>query len=117
VYHFWTDSHLPIQTIDKKTNVVTFKHKAGKVFTDDFSENGARYIVENVYEELDAPGEWYLNRKTGRCFYLPFPEEEIETTSFYAPIAPQLINIAGRPESAQWVSNIKFENLEFSYTN
>lgn len=117
VYHFWTDSHLPIQTIDKETNVVTFKHKAGKVFTDDFSENGARYIVENVYEELDAPGEWYLDRKTGRCFYFPFPEEEIETTSFYAPIAPQLINIAGKPESAQWVSDIKFKNLEFSYTN
>jgi hypothetical protein len=117
VYHFWTDSHLPIQSIDEKTNIVTFKHKAGKVFTDDFSENGARYLVENVFEELDGPGEWYLDRKTGKCYYFPFPEEKIETTRFSAPVAPQLVNMAGKPEDAQWVSNIRFENLEFSYTN
>ncbi|MFW6277633.1 MAG: DUF1565 domain-containing protein, partial [Prolixibacteraceae bacterium] len=48
VYHFWTDSHLPIQSIDEESNIVTLKHKAGKTFTDDFSDNGARYIVENV---------------------------------------------------------------------
>lgn len=32
VYHFWTDSHLPIQSIDTQKRIVTFKHKAGKVF-------------------------------------------------------------------------------------
>ena len=26
---------------------------------------GDRYFVENVFEELDSPGEWYLNRQTG----------------------------------------------------
>jgi hypothetical protein len=57
VYHFWTDSHLPIQTVDTVSNLVTFAHKAGKTFTDDFSEDGARYVVDNVFEGLDAPGE------------------------------------------------------------
>ena len=71
VYHFWTDSHLPIKTVDTVSNLVTFAHKAGKTFTDDFTEDGARYIVENVFEGLDAPGEWYLNRRTGQLFYYP----------------------------------------------
>jgi len=50
VYHYWTDSHLPIRSLDTTTNIVTFAHKAGKVFTDDFLNVGARYVVENVYE-------------------------------------------------------------------
>jgi hypothetical protein len=117
VYHFWTDSHLPILSVDAGSNIVTFKHKAGKVFTDDFSENGARYIVENVFEELDAPGEWYLDRKTGKCYYYPFPEEDIEQTRIFAPVAEQLVHFAGDALNQKPVKNVHFKNLEFRYTN
>ncbi|MHC4521122.1 MAG: hypothetical protein ACYTAS_21215, partial [Planctomycetota bacterium] len=79
VYHFWTDSHLPIQSIDMGKHLVTFKHKAGKVFTDDFSENGARYIVENVFEGLDEPGEWYLNRRTGVLYVVPKDGDDLRS--------------------------------------
>jgi hypothetical protein len=61
VYHFWTDTHLSIESINEKNNLVSFKHASKKVFADDFNEEGARYIVENVMEELDSPGEWYLD--------------------------------------------------------
>jgi hypothetical protein len=116
VYHFWTDSHLPILSVDTGTNIVTFKHKAGKVFTDDFSENGARYIVESVFEELDAPGEWYLDRKTGKCYYFPFPGEDITQAEIFAPFVPQLIHFAGDALKGNLIKNIHFENLEFCYT-
>ena len=32
---------------------------------------GDRYFVENVFEELDSPEEWYLNRKTGTLYFWP----------------------------------------------
>ena len=35
---------------------------------------GDRYFVENVLEELDSPGEWYLNRQTGQLFHWPQAE-------------------------------------------
>jgi|SRR5665648_77423 len=117
VYHFWTDSHLPIESVDANTNIVKFKYKAGKVFTDDFSENGARYIVENVFEELDAPGEWYLDRTTGKCYYYPFPNEKIEEAQIYAPVIDQLIRFEGDPEDQKLIENIHLKNLEFRYTN
>ena len=28
-------------------------------------------FVENIFEELDAPGEWFLNRKTGTLYFYP----------------------------------------------
>jgi hypothetical protein len=117
VYHFWIDSHFPIKSIDEKTNIVNFTKKTYASLTDDFSEKGARYIVENVFEELDAPGEWYLNRKTGKCYYYPFPEEDPEKAQIIAPVAEQLLRIEGDPINQKLVKNITFQNLEFCYTN
>jgi len=117
VYHFWTDSHLPIQRIDPAKRIVTFKHKAGKVFTDDFSENGARYVVENVYEGLDAPGEWYLNRKTGVLEYLPMPGETLATAEVIAPVITEFMRLEGDPLNRRYVKHLTFRGLTFMYTN
>ena len=117
VYHFWTDSHLPIQSIDTTTNIVTFKHKAGKVFTDDFSSNGARYIVENVYEALDQPGEWYLDRKTGVLSYIPMPGEDMQSAEVFAPVLTDFIRFEGDPLNRQYVEHIAFDGVSFMYTN
>lgn len=117
VYHFWTDSHLPIQSIDADKHLVTFKHKAGKVFTDDFSENGARYIVENVFEGLDEPGEWYLNRETGVLYVIPKPGDDLRSAEVVAPVTPGFIHFEGNPIQRQYVEHVAFEGISFRYTN
>lgn len=117
VYHFWTDSHLPIASIDPRANVVTFRHKAGKVFTDDFTDEGARYVVENVFEGLDAPGEWYLDRPTGLLSYIPMPGEDLRSLEVIAPHLPEFIRIEGRPLERSYVEHVTFRGLAFRYTN
>ena len=117
VYHFWTDSHLPIQSVDTAKNIVTFKHKADKVFTDDFTENGARYIVENVYEALDAPGEWYLDRVSGVLSYMPMADEDMSKAQVIAPLATSLLTFNGDPVKRRFVEYLNFRNLSFEYTN
>ena len=117
VYHFWTDSHLPIKTVDTESNLVTFAHKAGKTFTDDFTEDGARYIVENVFEGLDAPGEWYLNRRTGQLFYYPMPGEDLAKAEVVAPFAPAHLRLEGKPAERRYVEHLRFRNLSFAYSN
>jgi len=117
VYHFWTDSHLPIESIDTRTRIVTFQHKAGKVFTDDFTSGGARYIVENVFEGLDQPGEWYLNRRTGVLYYKPMPSEDMTTAEVVAPLAADFMRFEGKPVRRKFVEYINVKGLSFMYTN
>lgn len=117
VYHFWTDSHLPIESIDTDKHIVTFKHKAGKVFTDDFTAQGARYIVENVYEGMDQPGEWYLDRKTGVLSYLARDGEDLNSMEALAPVATGLIDLEGHAAQRHFIENIRFEGIELAYTN
>ncbi|HEV7350824.1 right-handed parallel beta-helix repeat-containing protein [Telluribacter sp.] len=117
VYHFWTDSHLPIQSIDTTTNIVTFKHKAGKRFTDDFTNKGARYVVENVFEGLDQPGEWYLDRPTGTLYYIPLPGEDMSRVEAVAPVTEKLVAFEGLPQERKLVEYLNFNGLDFMYTN
>lgn len=117
VYHFWTDSHLPILSVDATNHIVTFAHKAGKVFTDDFSEEGARYIVENVFEGLDAPGEWYLDASKGEVYYLPLAGENLARAEVMAPHLPAFIHIKGEPTRGRFVEHLWFRNLHFEYSH
>jgi len=116
VYHFWTDSHLPIASVDTVSNLVTFAHKAGKTFTDDFSEDGARYIVENVFEALDAPGEWYLDRRSGTLYYLPMPGESLNNAEVMAPKLEAFLQLKGDPAKGQFVENLVFRGLVFRHS-
>lgn len=115
VYHFWTDSHLPIQSIDTATNIVTFAHPTSKVFTDDFTPGGARYVVENVFEALDQPGEWYLNRKTGLLYYWPKPGEDMARVEVVAPQLPAFVHLRAEPTKRSFVEHLAFRNLAFEY--
>ena len=117
VYHFWTDSHLRIQSVDEAANIVTFRDKTGKRFTDDYTKEGARYIVENVFEALDTPGEWYLNRVTGVLSYMPMPGEDISKAEVIAPVIPALMVFNGDPVSQQYVEHLHFKNIRFEHTN
>jgi hypothetical protein len=116
VYHFWTDTHLQIDSINVKKNIVRFRYPADKRFTDDFSSEGARYIVENVFEALDTPGEWYLDSKEGVVYYMPRQEEKMEADEILAPVADGFINFMGDPQSGR-VENIAIENIAFEYSN
>jgi|GEM_PF-345477 len=116
VYHFWTDTHLPIADIDADRHLVSFQHPSGKRFTDDFTSDGARYIVENVFEALDAPGQWYLNRHTGILYYWPTVEEDMPQAEVIAPVAPALLRLEGDPLGRRYVEHLRFEGIGFAHT-
>jgi parallel beta-helix repeat protein len=116
VYHFWNDLHLPIQSIDSTRNMVEFRRHARKPFNDDFNGQRARYFIENVPDALDAPGEWYLERKTGRLTYIPLPGEDPARTEVIAPVSPGFLRFEGKAGALAYVEHLRFENLQFRHT-
>ena len=117
VYYFWIDNYLPIESIDTEKNIVKFKYKGDMTFTDDFSEDGARYIVENVFEALDAPGEWYLDKPTGILYYMPKDGEDMNSVEVIAPYATELLRFEGDPANGKFVEEINIVNVSFEHCN
>lgn len=62
-------------------------------------------FVENVFEELDAPGEWFLNGKTSTLYFYPPPEVDLKTATVEAVRLPHLVEFRGTEQSpVQWVT-------------
>ena len=115
VYQSWEVGHQRIASVDEAKRVVTFRSPLPWPF--DYWGGNVRYFVENVPEALDAPGEWYLDRKTGLLWYVPLPGEDLTQATVVAPVAKQLIVLNGKPAEKQFVSHLRFENLRLLYTD
>jgi hypothetical protein len=69
--------------------------------------------IENAYELLDQPGEWYYNRIDGYIYYKPHPYEDLVKAEAVAPILDKLIVGTGTLDKP--VHNIIFQDLNFKY--
>ena len=76
---------------------------------------GLPYLVENVREALDTPGQWYLDKTSGILTYLPLPGEDPTKTEVIAPVLDHLVQIEGKPASP--IGGITFRGLRFAHTS
>jgi len=53
--------------------------------------------IENAYELLDAPGQFYLESTTGSLYYIPRPGEDLTRADVELPVLEQLVVLAGTP--------------------
>ena len=70
--------------------------------------------IENAYEQLDQPGEWYLDRSAGVIYYLPLPGENLNTAQVIAPVLESLVSGAGTPDAP--IHDIEFKGITFLHT-
>jgi parallel beta-helix repeat protein len=108
---------MPIAHVDEASRMVSFSE--GSIFrlTDDFSMRPAPYYVENVFEALERPGEFYYHRATGRIYYIPRPGEEMTTAEVIMPReVAHLIQFKGQPEAGRFVEYIQLSGLTFTHT-
>ncbi len=69
--------------------------------------------IENAYELLDQPGEWYYNKSTGYIYYKPLRGEIMQTAYAVIPIAESLLEGHGSIDKP--LENITFEGITFQY--
>lgn len=102
----WAEIRMPIRAIDASARVATLSGDCFKWII----ENNARYWVENAPDLLDAPGEWYLDRKAGLLTYKPLPGEDPAKVEAIVPVMNQLVRIEG-------AKNLRFERITFSHAD
>ena len=111
-YQLWFETRHRFRQIDEAAGVVHFEGRSIGSLVD---ESGlfARYFVENIFEALDTPGEWYLDRVAGRLYYLPLANESLEFTVVFAPKLTAILRFQGG--EASQVRHLHFEHLAFAH--
>lgn len=112
--HFWVESRMPIKSVNESERIVELAKKSVFRLSAEWMQAGARYFVENVFEALDTPGQWYLDRPAGILYYYPAIGEDWKRESFVAPRLEQLVRVIGSQDAP--VRNVHFRGLRFAHT-
>jgi hypothetical protein len=116
---YWGNLQWQIQEIDWNHNIIWFGHggqQMGAKWHDDPCRVDERsfFYVENIFEELDAPGEWYLDSEMGILYFWPPDEVDLETAVVEVPVLQRLIEFSGIQN--QPVENITLKGFRFAHT-
>lgn len=98
----------------------------GKTITMDsgfsnLADKTAPIWIENAYELLDTPGEWYLNKSDGYVYYMPRSGENMANAEVIIPVLEYLIHGDGSDNGynkgvSKTIDNLVFDGLTFMYT-
>jgi hypothetical protein len=70
-------------------------------------------MVENIFEELDAPGEWFFNRKEQQLYFMPEPDVNLKTATVEIVRLRHLIEFNGSKENP--VKNVHLKGFVFRH--
>jgi len=74
-----------------------------------------RRFVENIFEELDAPGEWFLDHKTSTLYFYPPAGVDLAKATIEAVRLRHLIEFRGTEQSP--VRFVSFKGLTFRHAS
>jgi len=69
--YLWADGTVEVGKIDTVAKTITTVAPYHYGSTGMAMEQGIKFYAFNLLEEIDMPGEWYLNRKTGILYLYP----------------------------------------------
>ena len=84
----WWQTIAPVAAIDAADKKVTLS--ADLPYT---IEPGRRYFFQNLLEELDAPGEWYLDAASHTLYF--WPPAPVEGVEAVLPVAEGIVRMDG----------------------
>jgi hypothetical protein len=107
----WGDFHYRITGKDEKGDL---KMEGGWQNNRPYGMSKDNRMVENIFEELEAPGEWFYNADEAVLFYYPLPNEDVAKSTFEVSQLKHLVEFRGNEQ--QSVQNISIKNIEFTQT-
>ena len=125
----WAESILRLDKISSQGNLLKFEPQdpeRSKLFRRKYPMLGTAfmsnppkqqvYYLENAYEFIDQPGEWYLDESTNTLYYKAREGESMGTANVVAPRVNTLFSVLGESTKSK-VGYMSFEGLTFAHTN
>ncbi|GAA4613023.1 RICIN domain-containing protein [Actinoallomurus liliacearum] len=114
----FTDRYSPVQSISG--NVLTMQQPAWNNNTFGYDTLNSPFragplYLENAYEFLDSPGEWYLNTATSTLYYIPRSGQNMSSVDVELPLVQSLLDVGGTYDSP--AHDITFSGITFSGTS
>lgn len=107
-FNQWND----VTSVDLERSVINLgpREQHGEI------DKGSWFWIEGVKEELDSPGEWYLDHLEGKLYYKPLPGELPDNSEIIYPYLNRIFYVKGDVENGITVKNIHFQGFDLRHT-
>lgn len=99
-------------TFHQPESHIHFMHPWPSPMVTSNGRNSAFYLT-NAKELLDTPGEWYLDARAQKVYYIPQNGENMKTAEVIVPAVETLMQVEGTPDNP--VKDVTFEGITFSH--
>jgi len=125
IVQWWAIANLRIKNIEiqKDSARLSFEKPESRIQSEHpwpapwISKNNGNsaFYLNNGMSMLNEPGEWFLDRKKGKIYYIPRAGENMASAKVTVPVLENLVEIKGTIDSP--VSYFKFKGISFQYSN
>ncbi len=118
--NYWGNLQWRVKAIDWAKHTIWFGEGGWQMGAKWYAKSPAivdmrsRFYIENVFEELDAPGEWYLDRDRGTLYYFPAEGIDLKTASVEVPVLEQVVRFVGTQDEP--VEYMTLEGFRIAHT-
>ena len=110
-FHSWSESRLFVEDLDESRQEVRFTGEAAYPL----NFHGLNtYYVENVFEALERPGQWYLDWDAGTLYVIPPEGVDLTQAEVTVGVTDQLLRLEGEEQNP--IRHVSFEGLTFAGT-
>jgi hypothetical protein len=114
IFQSWCQGVSRIEYFEPKEDLIITTPGTGRTFFF-WSQYLPRYILENYRAALDAPGEWFHDKKTNILHYIPRPGEDISTSRAIVPTTEKLLTMVADRKKGESLKDVKFKGINFFY--
>jgi len=115
--HYWHNAQYHIKAIDWERNAIRLGEGGWQthefIAHNNFTGN-SRFFVDNVFEELDTPEEWYLDREKSILYYLPPENLNLQRAIIEVPRLKRLVELKG--SSKEPIQHLRLAGFRFTQT-
>lgn len=125
IVQWWAIANLRIKNIEVKKDSarLSFEKPESRVQSEHpwpapwISKNNGNsaFFLNNGMSMLNEAGEWYLDKKSRKIYYIPRAGENMATAKVTVPVLENLVEIKGTIDSP--VHDVKFKGISFQYSN
>lgn len=125
IVQWWAIAHLRIKNIEvvKDSARLSFEKPESRIQSEHpwpapwISKNNGNsaYFLNNAKCLLNEAGEWFLDRRNAKIYYIPRKGENMASAKVIAPVLENLVDIKGTIDRP--VHDVKFKGISFQYSN
>ena len=125
IIQWWAIANLRIKNIEvvKDSARLSFEKPESRIQSEHpwpapwISKNNGNsaFFLNNGMSMLNEAGEWFLDRKNAKIYYIPRAGENMANAKVIAPVLENLVELKGTIDTP--VHDVKFKGISFQYSN